>query len=52
MIARIEQIESEVGTAGVKKRWVAPNVTRLDFPKTAFSPFGSGSHDSLYSVGS
>jgi hypothetical protein len=37
MIAPQEQVGSEVRVTDAKKPWVAPEVTRLEFAKTAFS---------------
>ena len=48
MIARQEQVASEVRTTEAKKRWVAPEVTRLEFAKTAGGRSSFASEGTLY----
>jgi hypothetical protein len=48
MTAGNEQIEAKIETRKDRKRWAAPEVTRLDFPKTA-SGFGSANSDGTFS---
>jgi hypothetical protein len=35
MVTQIEQVKKRDEASRSKKRWVAPDVTRLEFPKTA-----------------
>ena len=37
-------------TLGLKKRWIAPEVTRLEFPKTAHDTGGERRPDSIYNA--
>jgi hypothetical protein len=51
MIVQQERVANKIVGGEAKKRWTAPEVTRLDFPKTAFAK-ETGFPDSSYSHGS
>ena len=45
---RTAKVESKVETREAKKRWSAPQVTRLEFPKTAAQTGFTATPDLLY----
>ena len=48
MNIRSEQRETETGLIIEKKAWSAPNISRLDFPKTAFHRPSFFTKDAIY----
>jgi hypothetical protein len=48
VMIRSGQVESKVATREAKKRWAAPEVTRLEFPKTAALSISGLSVDATY----
>lgn len=45
---RNEEVERNIRTGETRKPWAAPEVTRLDFPKTANFNLKNQANDSLY----
>jgi hypothetical protein len=51
MITRDELAESEIRAGKIRQRWIAPEVTRLNFPKTANQSGSQIENDAPYSTG-
>jgi hypothetical protein len=50
MTTRDEQTERKFATGKALKRWTAPEMARLDFPKTAATTAVGSGTDAIYGV--